>query len=127
MFIYADFDANFNYFERAIAFNQDGSKNGPASPAARGSVIVVYLTGQGPLSSPVPTGQAATSANKAALAYSAIIGPALASVEYLGATPGFVGLSQANIRVPNGAPVGDQTLALNVGGHDSNRPLITIK
>ena len=42
---------------RAIVANQDGSLNGPANPEARGNVIVAYLTGQGAVNPPVPTGQ----------------------------------------------------------------------
>ena len=129
IFVNPFFDANGNYFERAIAFNQDGTLNSSTSPAAHGSVIVAYLTGEGALNPPIPTGEAAplSPLSKATLKFSAIVGGKLARVDYLGATPTFVGLSQANIVVPDNAPVGDQELALNVGGHDSNRPLVTIK
>ena len=44
---------------RAIVQNQDFSLNSPQNPAPRGSVITVYLTGQGAVNPPVATGQAA--------------------------------------------------------------------
>src|SRR6185312_5976739 len=41
--------------------NQDGSPNGPANPAALGSVISLFGTGQGPTNPVVPDGQPAPS------------------------------------------------------------------
>lgn len=114
---------------RAVAVNQDGRLNTFAEAAPRGSTITVYLTGQGELRPLIPTGQPApnTPLSRAALDVSASIGGAPARVDFLGATPGFVALSQANIVVPDNAPVGDQQLVIIVAGHESNRPVITVK
>jgi len=114
---------------RAVAVNQDGRLNTPADPAARGSFLTVYLTGQGPLDPPIATGEPAPldRLSRSALEVAARIGGVPARVEFLGATPGFVGLSQANVVVPETAPTGDQPIQLIVGGHESNRPLITIR
>ena len=75
----------------------------------------------------LPISAPASPLSRAALDVSATIGGVAARVDFLGATPGFVALSQANIVVPDGAPVGDQPLVINVGGHDSNRTVITVK
>jgi uncharacterized protein (TIGR03437 family) len=114
---------------RAVATNQDSRLNTFAEPAARGSVITVYVTGQGALSNPIPTGQPAPSAPLSQTTFdaTATIGGTPASVEFLGATPGFVGLSQANITVPGNAPTGEQKLQITVGGHASNETVINIK
>jgi uncharacterized protein (TIGR03437 family) len=114
---------------RALALNQDGRLNTIGEGAARGSVITVFLTGQGELSPSIPTGQPAPTAplSRSTLEIHATIGGASARVDFLGAAPGWVALGQANIVVPDNAPVGDQPLQINVGGHDSNRATITIR
>ncbi|MBI3693435.1 MAG: hypothetical protein HY238_01150 [Acidobacteria bacterium] len=114
---------------RAVAVNQDGKLNGPGDAAPRGTVITVYLTGQGELRPAVPTGRPAPQdvLSRSAFDVSATIGGVPARVEFLGATPGFVALSQANITVPESAPTGDQPLVIDVAGHTSNRAVITIR
>ena len=49
----------------------------------------------------------------------------LAKAFYLGLTPGFVGLYQANFKVPALA-AGDHQLAITAGGVASNTPVITV-
>lgn len=114
---------------RAAALNQDGSLNTGANAAARGSVLVLYLTGQGALDSPIAAGEAAPSDRliRATLPASARIGGVNAQVLFLGLAPGFIGLAQANILVPDNAPTGDQPVELNIGGQTSNSPLVTIR
>ncbi len=113
----------------ALALNADGRLNTATEAAPRGTVITVFLTGQGELAPPVPTGQAAPldPLSRSALEFRATIGGVNAVVQFLGATPTLVALSQANILVPDNAPTGDQPLVITVGGHDSNRPLITVR
>jgi len=120
----------FTYSDgRAVAVNQDGKLNLAAEGAARGSVVTVYLTGQGELQPPVPTGQAAplTALSRAVLDANATVGAVPARIEFLGAAPGWVGLAQANITVPDNAPTGDQPLVITLAGRESNRPLITVR
>ncbi len=114
---------------RAAAQNQDFSLNSPSNPAPRGGILIAYLTGPGPLSIPVPTGQAAPS-NPLAQATSpviATIGGVPATVLFLGLTPGLVGVAQANILAPAEAPVGDQTLLISIGGQAANGALVSIR
>jgi uncharacterized protein (TIGR03437 family) len=44
---------------------------------------------------------------------------------YLGLTPGFVGLYQANFTVPSLTP-GDYPVVVTVGGLSSNAPIISV-
>ncbi len=114
---------------RAVAQNSlDSSLNTQANPAAGGTFLTVYLTGIGTLDHPVPNGQAAppTPLSRASSPYSAAVGNQLANVTFLGLTPGFVGLAQANIQVPNLAP-GDYPVTIRVGGQSSNAALVSIK
>ena len=115
---------------RAVVLNQDGTPNGPENPESRGRVLVVYLTGQGAVDPPVPTGQAAPTDS---LSYvrapsSSSVGGADATVLFLGLAPTFVGVTQANIQIPSGAPVGSSvSLVISVAGQGSNTTTVSIK
>jgi uncharacterized protein (TIGR03437 family) len=101
--------------------------NGPGNPAPVGSYVSVYLTGQGLVDQPVATGTAApirTVSNTLAQT-TATIGGILATVSFSGLAPGFVGLGQVNLLVPN-LPAGDQQVIVTIGGVASNPAAITI-
>jgi uncharacterized protein (TIGR03437 family) len=57
--------------------------------------------------------------------YSVTVGTAQAMVDYIGLTPGSVGLYQVNFVVP---PVdkGTYPLQINIAGQLSNKPVITV-
>ena len=112
---------------RALVQNQDGSTNGPDHPATPGSIVTAYLTGQGALDLPVPSGSAAPPDPLigAALRVTAMIGGQSANITFAGMTPGLVGVFQVNLRIPVLAP-GDYPLAVEVGSAISNAALITV-
>jgi uncharacterized protein (TIGR03437 family) len=117
----------------ALVLNQDGSVNGPSNPAQRGSVVTFFGTGQGQTSpviangEPAPGGPLATTTaqpttnQQQCLARGfvcALIGSKIATVQFSGLAPGFVGLWQINVQIPSGEDVlvGDQVpvrIALN--------------
>ncbi len=111
----------------AVVINQDGTLNTTANPAHTGSIVTVYLNGLGALDHPVQTGDVASSVvlSRASQSYFATINGQTAMVMYLGLTPGFVGLAQANIVVPPGV-TGDVPLFINVGGAPSNTAVISV-
>lgn len=113
---------------RAIVHNQDYTVNGSENPALVGDLIVAYFTGQGSLDSPIPTGAAVplTTLSRATSATTATIGGLAGRVEYSGMTPGYVGLAQANIVVPN-LPSGDYPLIITVGGVPSNAGTVSVR
>jgi uncharacterized protein (TIGR03437 family) len=94
--------------------------NSTSHPAASGSVVVVYFTGQGPVDNSVPDGAAAPDSplSNATGNPTATIAGVNAPVQFFGLTPGYAGLAQANIQVPNLA-TGDYPLVLTVGGYVS--------
>jgi uncharacterized protein (TIGR03437 family) len=112
---------------RAPAINQDDTLNLSTNPALVGSYISVYLTGQGLVDQPVPTGTAApirTVANTLAQT-TATIGGVPATVRFSGLAPGFVGLGQVNLLVPD-LPAGDQPVIVTIGGVASEPATVTV-
>jgi uncharacterized protein (TIGR03437 family) len=111
---------------RAAALNQDFSVNRPDNPAAVGSVVAVYWTGQGLVDNPIATGAAAPAMflNTTVAPTTATIGGQTATVLYSGLAPGFVGLAQANLQVPDLDP-GDYPVVLTVGDAVSNAAIVS--
>lgn len=116
-----------NSSNHAAAQNMDHSANSSSKPATKGSVVTVYLTGQGPVNHPVPDGMDAplSPLADATLTATATIGGVAAPVQFLGLTPSFVGLAQANIEVPSLA-TGDYPLVITVGGFVSSSALLSV-
>jgi uncharacterized protein (TIGR03437 family) len=85
---------------QAAANNQDGSLNSASNPAARGSVVSLYATGQG------------SSTGNVLLTIAGYNAPIL----FAGPAPGFVGLMQINAQIPGGfLPPGIQPVTLFIG------------
>jgi uncharacterized protein (TIGR03437 family) len=104
--------------------NEDGSINGVANAAKRGSVIAIYATGGGQLNPQGITGSvtpaSGTSFPMLALTPAVMIGGVPAEIRYAGAAPGLVsGVIQINVVVPPTAATGDQPVMVTVGGVSS--------
>ncbi len=102
----------------AIVQNENFSVNSASNPARVGRFVVVYLTGLGRTDILVPDGVLAPGnpLSRASLASSASIGGVPARVDYLGLTPGLIGVGQANVLVPTTLRPGLQQLVLSIGG-----------
>ena len=112
---------------RAVAQNADNTLNSSTNPAKAGSVITVYLTGQGPVNNVVKDGTATPTSplSTATAASSATIGAQTATIQFLGLTPGDAGLAQANIQVPT-LPSGDYPLVITIGGLVSASAVVSV-
>jgi uncharacterized protein (TIGR03437 family) len=112
----------------AAVINQDGQVNSPSQPAATGSVIAAYVTGLGAATPPVGTGVAAPKDNLSIVTgdVSATIGSTPASVQFAGLAPGFAGLYQVNIQVPQMSP-GQYPLQISVNGIASNAAPVSVR
>ncbi len=111
----------------AAALNQDFSVNSPSRPAAPGGVILAYLTGLGAVDHPVPTGSAAGGDPLSRVPdVTASIAGQPASVLFAGLAPGFAGLYQVNVVVPQIAP-GDYPLQISVGSAASNTATVNVR
>jgi uncharacterized protein (TIGR03437 family) len=87
---------------RAVVENADYSINSPSNPAHLGDFVTVYLTGGGAVSPAVATGvpTPSTPLSRVNAPNSVSIGGTAALVYFLGLTPRFEGLYQANVQVP---------------------------
>jgi uncharacterized protein (TIGR03437 family) len=114
---------------RAAALNQDGSLNTSENPVARGDVLTVYMTGQGNVTPEIATGRLAPRF-PLILAPSetrARIGGVEAKIDFVGLTPGLLGVFQVNLRPVFETPLGDQPVVISVAGFDSNAATVTVR
>jgi uncharacterized protein (TIGR03437 family) len=107
--------------------NQDYSVNGPNNAAAKGSIVMVYLTGEGATSPPSVTGAITTATlpppqvtPAPLLAVGVTINGQPALYVYAGEAPGLVaGMMQLNVQIPASAPSGNLPITVSIGGNPS--------
>jgi uncharacterized protein (TIGR03437 family) len=111
--------------------NQDNSVNSAANPAARGSIVSIYGTGEGQTSPAGVTGSVTGSAVKMpVLPVTVTIGGITGPPQYAGSAPDSIaGLLQVNAVVPQGVATGSSVpITLNIGGSQSQaRVTIAVK
>jgi uncharacterized protein (TIGR03437 family) len=99
-------------------------------PAKSGDFLSIYCTGLGDVTNLPPLG-AASPSNPLAMTTTTpavTIGGAPAPVSFSGLAPGFVGLYQVNVKVPDGVTPGDAVpLILTIGGAQSNTATIAVQ
>jgi uncharacterized protein (TIGR03437 family) len=98
--------------------NQDYSLNSAANPAAHGDIVMIWGTGGGQTVPAGADGQFSTGTYPTIPPpVTATIGGVDAEVQWAGAAPGMVaGINQFNVRVPSGAPTGNNIpIILKVG------------
>jgi uncharacterized protein (TIGR03437 family) len=113
------FAANSDGTGQGVIYNADGSQNNTRNPAAAGSVIVLYGTGEGILNPPGVTGRIAEGVHtKIAGTVSVRIGNSnAATIQYAGAVPGTVeGIFQINVVIPSNVPAGNQPVLVTIDG-----------
>jgi len=103
------------------AINQDGSFNGPASPAPAGSTVVIYGTGFGASNAPPPDGSVVDNPiPKPLYIITAQVGGKNAAVAYAGQAPDEVlGIFQFNVVIPSGLASGPQPVRMGAGPFSS--------
>jgi uncharacterized protein (TIGR03118 family) len=103
---------------QVVAINQDGTVNGPTNAAARGSVVLLYATGEGSTAPAVPDG--AITAGRflpgPILPVTLAIGNQPARVIYAASFPGTVaGVMQIEAVIPSGVTPGAVPVVVTVG------------
>jgi uncharacterized protein (TIGR03437 family) len=105
--------------------NQDNSLNGPSHAAAKGSIVQVYMTGEGLTSPPSATGTITTVNLPPPQVTPAPVQPVQvwiggqpALYTYAGEAPGMVaGVMQLNAQIPPYAASGPLAIQVRVGGY----------
>ena len=122
------FTADGSGMRQGAILNQDSTANSPANPAAAGSVVVLYGTGEG-LTDPagVDGRLAAEVLPRPRLPVSVRIGGREAAVVYAGAAPGLVaGVLQINVRVPPEVTPGSAVPVVVQVGANSSPSTVTL-
>ena len=108
----------FTQDKHLLALNlADGTLNASQTPARPGQYVTAYLTGQGLVDPPVATGDVAppTPFSMPVAVVQIKIGGRLADIQFAGMAPGFVGLMQMNVLIPD-VPPGEQSFDVSIGG-----------
>ncbi|HEV3196522.1 MAG TPA: protease pro-enzyme activation domain-containing protein [Bryobacteraceae bacterium] len=127
----ARFDFQVDAAAPGIFVGNDGSVV-PQPSATRGGSLFFYVTGEGDVSPPIPTGAPPAAGTpvdqlpKPLLPVSVTIGRVPARIDFIG-NPFLVGLTQINVTVPQNAPLGRQPVIVTVGGVASKPALVTVQ
>ncbi len=110
--------------------NQDNSVNGPNNPAAKNSVVAVYMTGEGVTTPASIDGELAlangSSLNKPQLTVTATVGGIPATVQYAGSAPSIIyGVMQVNIQIPANAPTGPLPIVIRLASNTTSASFST--
>ena len=122
------FTADSSGAGQAAAINQDNTFNSAANPAARGTVLVLFLTGHGQVTPAGVDGAIVAGTPPKPLAGVEVwVGHVPAQILYAGVAPQSTnGLMQLNIVVPPGAPTGGDVPILVGMGHYVTQPGVTV-
>jgi uncharacterized protein (TIGR03437 family) len=115
---------------QAKAANQDGTLNSVTNPAKRGSYVTVYGIGLGAVNPSAVAGQVPPTSplSLAVNPVAASIGGVPATVSFAGLAPGYAGLYQINILVPDAVADGAQEVIVsNANVASQNGLVIQIK
>jgi uncharacterized protein (TIGR03437 family) len=110
-----------------IAQNQDGTPNGADHPAAPGTLLTTYLTGQGALNEQIPDGEAARADPPIMPQAPMTAAMGGLNMEVAGArmAAGLVGVLEVTIEIPPLSP-GAYLLSVDIGGAASNAGVVTV-
>jgi uncharacterized protein (TIGR03437 family) len=105
----------------ATALNQDGTLNTAANPAPAGTVVLLFVTGDGPKNPPGQDGLVTSDILRTpVLPVSLTIGGQAATILYAGTTPGFVeGVSLVEAVIPAGTASGPAAVVFTANGVSS--------
>lgn len=116
---------------QAAVLNQDGSVNGPSSPARKGTAIAIFGTGEGVYIGGLATGSIISTTlarfpTPVAPVY-VTIGGIPSTVLYKGPAPGLAaGILQVNVMVPQSTGSGPQAIVLGAGSNTSPAAGVTV-
>jgi uncharacterized protein (TIGR03437 family) len=111
------FSANSSGTGQGAIFNQNLTYNSSTNPAARGTTVVLFLTGEGQTSPPGVDGQVTANTITPALPVTVNFGTVPAtSYQFIGEAPGLVaGVLQINVTVPQVSTTGNVPITVTIG------------
>jgi minor extracellular serine protease Vpr len=110
--------------------NSAGAVVNANSPAHAGDYLEIYCNGLGAVSNTPRTGtESAASPLSSLIGKAAVtIGGVAAPVSFAGLAPGFIGLYQVNVQVPQGTATGNSIpVILSIGAMASNTVTISVR
>jgi uncharacterized protein (TIGR03437 family) len=123
------FTANQQGLGAGAILHADGTLVTPSNPAYRSEIVEMYVTGLGPLQRRIATGEAAPTSGLLLTTNTpeVTINGLSATVYYSGLAPGYVGLYQLNVQIPNGSSASAAALvAVTIGGVNSNTVTVAL-
>jgi uncharacterized protein (TIGR03437 family) len=94
----------------------------PQPVVTAGTALALYVTGTGDVNPAIKTAYAPSTGSTLpvpVLPLSVTVGGVPAFLEFVGITPGLIGVTQVNILVPSSTPPGNQPVVVTVGGASS--------
>lgn len=117
-----------------VVTNQNGSVNTASNPAAIGQVVTFWSIGLGGTNPAVATGAAAPSRESFArvtpvpsVGFGAAFSRVIAEPFFAALAPGFAGLYQVNVYIPEDSPKGAVDVQIGVGDSASNTQVVYIQ
>ncbi|HEX3748062.1 MAG TPA: hypothetical protein VHW09_29225 [Bryobacteraceae bacterium] len=112
----------FTYGSNAVSAEDaiTGQLIGSSNPAAPGQYVAVFGTGMGPT-------RLSNGLNVDIATPSVSIGGLPAAVSFAGRAPGYPGLDQINVRIPNGLQPGNVPVIVTSGNRTSNTAFIAVQ
>ena len=110
-----------------VVTHADGNVVTAQNPARPGETVVIYGTGFGPVDVPQENGVAAQQLARTRRLPEVTIAGSKGIVSFSGLTPGFVGLYQINVKLPDSIPGGNQQLIVTANGIESNSVAVAIQ
>ncbi len=113
---------------QAAALDENAALVGSVNPARRGHIISLFANALGPVSNTPGTGDPAPSSPLAVTNTIPTVSIAgiPATVQFSGLAPGFTGLYQVNVIVPENAPPGSDAVMLTINGVSSPSAQIAV-
>jgi uncharacterized protein (TIGR03437 family) len=116
--------ANASGSGQGAIFNQDGSLNSSSNPAARGSIVTMFGTGEGVTTPAIPDGalEISTPYSTTQAPVTVRFGDQTAQIQYAGAAPFLpTGVFQINATIPTGVTPGDVPITVSIAGISTTR------
>ena len=106
----------------------DGTLISATSPAQRGEYVVLFALGLGATDNPVATGDGSsgTVLSRVTVQPTITMNSNPVPISFAGLTPGFVGLYQVNLQIPDNQPGGNVVVGVSQGDTAGNSGILPI-